>query len=137
MENVIGGIRNEVKSAGMQDTRENCWTFFIERVRKQLKVRHDIYECVCVCVYFCVLYNIYFVSYNYVCGCVWILSNIHVQCGCARTLKFIVIVLTCTVLCKTDYIRKYMLPVFLTRWYCASLPWVPHSGCVPASSLPL
>ena len=38
LENIIGGIRNEVKSAGLQDTRENCWSFFIDRVRKQLKV---------------------------------------------------------------------------------------------------
>ena len=37
-ESIISGIRNEVKSAGMQDTRENCWSFFIDRVRKQLKV---------------------------------------------------------------------------------------------------
>jgi len=32
--------------------------------------------CICVCVYLCVVY-INFVSYNYVCGCVWILSSIH------------------------------------------------------------
>ena len=38
VENVISGIRNEVKGAGLQDTRENCWKFFIDRVRKQLKV---------------------------------------------------------------------------------------------------
>ena len=38
LENIIGGIRNEVKSAGIQDTRENCWSFFIDRVRRQLKV---------------------------------------------------------------------------------------------------
>jgi len=38
LETVISGIRNEVKGAGLQDTRENCWTYFIERVRKQLKV---------------------------------------------------------------------------------------------------
>ena len=31
-------VRNEVKSAGISDTRENCWKFFIDRVRKQLKV---------------------------------------------------------------------------------------------------
>ena len=37
-ENIINGVRNEVKSAGIQDTRENCWSFFIDRVRKQLKV---------------------------------------------------------------------------------------------------
>jgi hypothetical protein len=38
LENVINGIRNEVKGAGLQDTRENCWSFFIDRVRRQLKV---------------------------------------------------------------------------------------------------
>ncbi len=38
MENIISGLRNEVKGAGMQDTRENCWSYFIDRVRKQLKV---------------------------------------------------------------------------------------------------
>ena len=39
LENIIGGVRNEVKGAGMQDTRENCWRFFIDRVRRQLKVQ--------------------------------------------------------------------------------------------------
>ena len=34
----ILGVRNEVKGAGIQDTRENCWKFFIERVRRMLKV---------------------------------------------------------------------------------------------------
>ena len=38
VENIISGVRNEVKSAGLQDTRENCWMFFIERVRRNLKV---------------------------------------------------------------------------------------------------
>lgn len=38
LENVINGIRNEVKGAGLQDTKENCWSFFIDRVRRQLKV---------------------------------------------------------------------------------------------------
>ena len=38
LENVINGIRNEVKEAGIQDTKENCWSFFIDRVRRQLKV---------------------------------------------------------------------------------------------------
>ena len=38
LENVINGIRSEVKGAGIQDTRENCWSFFIDRVRRQLKV---------------------------------------------------------------------------------------------------
>ncbi|XP_041975803.1 dynein beta chain, ciliary [Aricia agestis] len=38
IENIIAGVRNEVKGAGLPDTRENCWKFFIDRVRKQLKV---------------------------------------------------------------------------------------------------
>ncbi|XP_078257485.1 dynein axonemal heavy chain 17-like [Rhinoraja longicauda] len=38
LENIIGAMRNEVKLIGMQDTKENCWKFFIERVRRQLKV---------------------------------------------------------------------------------------------------
>lgn len=38
LEAIISGIRTEVKDAGIQDTRENCWIFFIEKVRKQLKV---------------------------------------------------------------------------------------------------
>lgn len=37
VENIIAGVRNEVKGAGILDTRENCWKFFIDRVRKQLK----------------------------------------------------------------------------------------------------
>ena len=39
VEKIIGAMRNEVKNVGLQDTRENCWKFFIDRVRKQLKVR--------------------------------------------------------------------------------------------------
>ena len=42
-ENVINGMRNEVKSMGIQDTRESCWSFFIDRVRRQLKVRIFVY----------------------------------------------------------------------------------------------
>ncbi|XP_049809049.1 dynein beta chain, ciliary [Schistocerca nitens] len=38
VENIIGGVRNEVKGAGLLDTRENCWKFFVDRVRRQLKV---------------------------------------------------------------------------------------------------
>lgn len=38
IENIIAGVRNEVKGAGMVDSRENCWKFFIDRVRKQLKI---------------------------------------------------------------------------------------------------
>lgn len=38
IENIIAGVRNEVKSAGIVDTREACWKFFIDRVRSNLKV---------------------------------------------------------------------------------------------------
>ena len=46
VENIISGIRNEVKGAGLQDTRDNCWRFFIERVRRNLKVQATI-----LCIY--------------------------------------------------------------------------------------
>ncbi|XP_028842651.1 dynein heavy chain 9, axonemal-like isoform X2 [Denticeps clupeoides] len=38
VENIIGSVRNEVRGLGLIDTRENCWNFFIDRVRRQLKV---------------------------------------------------------------------------------------------------
>ncbi|XP_014229978.1 dynein beta chain, ciliary-like [Trichogramma pretiosum] len=37
VENIINAMKNEVKQAGILDTRENCWKFFIDKVRKQLK----------------------------------------------------------------------------------------------------
>lgn len=37
-ENIINGVRNEVKGLGMEDSRENCWNFFIDKVRRTLKV---------------------------------------------------------------------------------------------------
>lgn len=41
VENIIGSLRNEVRGMGLTDTRENCWKFFIDRVRRQLKVREQ------------------------------------------------------------------------------------------------
>ncbi|XP_044194722.1 dynein heavy chain 9, axonemal isoform X6 [Thunnus albacares] len=38
VENIIGSVRPEVRGSGLMDTRENCWKFFIDRVRRQLKV---------------------------------------------------------------------------------------------------
>ncbi|XP_062965627.1 dynein axonemal heavy chain 9 [Cynocephalus volans] len=38
IENIISNVRNEVKSQGLVDNRENCWKFFIDQVRRQLKV---------------------------------------------------------------------------------------------------
>ncbi len=38
IEEIIGAMRNEVKSQGIDDTRENIWKYFIEKVRRNLKV---------------------------------------------------------------------------------------------------
>ena len=38
VEDILVSMRNEVKGLGLVDTRENCWKYFIDRVRKQLKV---------------------------------------------------------------------------------------------------
>jgi len=35
-DNIINAIRPEVKAAGLMDSRDNCWNFFIDRVRKNL-----------------------------------------------------------------------------------------------------
>eukprot|EP00072_Mus_musculus_P068674 XP_017170437.1 PREDICTED: dynein heavy chain 11, axonemal isoform X3 [Mus musculus] len=38
MDKIISGIRNEVRGLGLVDSRENCWAFFLARVRQQLKM---------------------------------------------------------------------------------------------------
>ena len=38
VENIINGVRNEVKGLGIEDSRDNCWNFFIDKVRRTLKV---------------------------------------------------------------------------------------------------
>ncbi|XP_068610643.1 dynein axonemal heavy chain 9 [Brachionichthys hirsutus] len=38
VESIISSVRPEVRALGLMDTRENCWKFFIDRVRRQLKV---------------------------------------------------------------------------------------------------
>lgn len=38
VENIMASLRPQVKSLGMPDTREACWKFFIDKVRRQLKV---------------------------------------------------------------------------------------------------
>ena len=37
METVLSSMRAEVKGAGLDDSRENCWSFFISKVRRLLK----------------------------------------------------------------------------------------------------
>ncbi|XP_037954213.1 dynein beta chain, ciliary [Teleopsis dalmanni] len=38
IENIVNAVRNEVKQLGIYDSRENCWKYFIEKVRGLLKV---------------------------------------------------------------------------------------------------
>ncbi|KAJ8415860.1 hypothetical protein AAFF_G00404170 [Aldrovandia affinis] len=38
VDSVLAAIRTEVRGLGLLDSRENCWRFFIDRVRQQLKV---------------------------------------------------------------------------------------------------
>jgi dynein heavy chain len=38
VDNIVSALRNEVKAQGIYDSKENCWKFFIDRVRKMLKV---------------------------------------------------------------------------------------------------
>ncbi|XP_076625371.1 dynein beta chain, ciliary [Colletes latitarsis] len=37
IDNIVNSVRNEVKQTGMIDSNENCWKFFIDRVRNRLK----------------------------------------------------------------------------------------------------
>lgn len=36
-ENIINSVKNEVKQIGILDTKENCWRYFIDKVRRMLK----------------------------------------------------------------------------------------------------
>ncbi|OXB61088.1 hypothetical protein ASZ78_013651 [Callipepla squamata] len=38
LENIINAMKPQVKFLGLEDSRENCWKLFIEKVRRQLKV---------------------------------------------------------------------------------------------------
>lgn len=35
---IVSSIRVELRALGLLDTREDCWDFFIDRIRRQLKV---------------------------------------------------------------------------------------------------
>lgn len=45
VDKIVSGIRSEVRGLGMVDSRENCWEFFLARVRLQLKVRNIHFTC--------------------------------------------------------------------------------------------
>ncbi|XP_033613038.1 dynein heavy chain 11, axonemal [Fukomys damarensis] len=38
VDKIVSGVRNEVHALGVVDSRENCWKFFLARVRLQLKI---------------------------------------------------------------------------------------------------
>jgi dynein heavy chain len=35
---ILTSVKNEVRAQGIEDTKENCWKFFIDKVRRNLKV---------------------------------------------------------------------------------------------------
>ena len=35
---ILASVKNEVRAQGIEDTKENCWKFFIDKVRRNLKV---------------------------------------------------------------------------------------------------
>lgn len=38
IDSICMSVKNEVKQSGVLDTKQNCWSFFIEKVRRNLKV---------------------------------------------------------------------------------------------------
>uniref|UniRef100_A0A1B0C972 Dyneins heavy chain n=2 Tax=Lutzomyia longipalpis TaxID=7200 RepID=A0A1B0C972_LUTLO len=38
VESIVAAVKNEVKQSGMLDTKQNCWKFFIDKVRQHLKI---------------------------------------------------------------------------------------------------
>lgn len=38
VENIVSALRSEVKSAGIFDSRDNCWNYFINKVKRRLRV---------------------------------------------------------------------------------------------------
>ncbi|KAG8432457.1 hypothetical protein GDO86_016919 [Hymenochirus boettgeri] len=38
VDNIVSSTRMELRALGLPDSRENCWHFFIERIRRQLKI---------------------------------------------------------------------------------------------------
>lgn len=44
-ENFCNAVRSEVKGAGILDTPENCWDFFVEKVLSHLDTNVTIFVC--------------------------------------------------------------------------------------------
>lgn len=45
---IVTSIRMELRGLGLIDSRDNCWSFFIERIRRQLKVWKNIFKFPCL-----------------------------------------------------------------------------------------
>lgn len=43
---IVTSMRMELRGLGLIDTRDSCWSFFIERIRRQLKVLNISYRIV-------------------------------------------------------------------------------------------
>lgn len=42
MDNILTSCKVEVKQLGIIDSKENCWKYFIDKVRKMLKVKYTL-----------------------------------------------------------------------------------------------
>lgn len=38
VENIVSSVRNEVKALGLTDSRDLCWRFFLEQIRRHLHI---------------------------------------------------------------------------------------------------
>ena len=112
-ENIINAVRNEVKSVGLQDTRENCWKFFIDRVRRMLKVCEMlVYLYAYICFYFL---NFKIINYQ--------LKHVQSIISCFESfLKKL-----CFMSSFLDHqqeikigVRIYVWIIFVSRWCCVS-----------------
>lgn len=58
-DNIISSVKNEVKQLGIMDTRENCWKYFIEKVKKMLKVRQPFFYYLYLAIYSSFLFRVF------------------------------------------------------------------------------
>ena len=35
---ILASVKNQVRAQGIEDTKENCWKYFIDKVRRNLKI---------------------------------------------------------------------------------------------------
>ena len=146
VEGIINGLRNEVKGAGLQDTNENCWKFFLDRVRRQLKVLDMCIPIIKKQRYFsCILIFTYTVLLH--AHIMWLKSHLrkvhmlyHTKCGCYTTQAYVrtynggphsidsSLLIPCTVFIipLSRNVTLCYISHCVCRLYFASLLWVPH-----------